>query len=344
MSNRHLPTLLAVFVFALSGCSGSKTTSAGGPVVLQGAGATAPLLAYSKWIEAYAKVEPAVKIHYEATGSGDGIAKLEQEKVDFAASDIPLTDEQMSKIRSRPYHFPALMGAIVPVYNLPGIIELKFSGETLAGIFSGRVKNWNDAALAKLNPGVALPSSRIAVLHRADASGSTYVFTDFLSKTSPRWKQEIGMGATVAWPTGDAQRGNEALAKAIKSTPASIGYVELNYANAQSLTYGAVQNAAGKFKKPDLEALGAAIEVAQGMKHDFRASLTNAPGENAYPICTLTWLIVPENIENPAKLKQLKSFLRWMYEDGQKIAMSMDYGVIQPPLRDYARDQVANLK
>lgn len=344
MLHRPLPTLCAAFALALSGCSSNNTTNAAGPLVLQGAGATAPLLAYSRWIEAYAKVEPAVRIDYKATGSGDGLARLEQAKVDFAASDIPLTDERMAAMKARPLHFPALMGAIVPVYNLPGIIELKFSGEALAGIFSGRIKNWNDPAMAKLNPGVALPSSRIVVVHRADSSGSTYVFTDFLSKTSPRWKAEIGMGATVAWPVGEGQSGNDALAKAIRSTPASIGYVELNYANAQQLTYGAVQNASGRFKKPDLEALGAAIEAAQGMKKDFRTSLTNAPGENAYPICTLTWLIVPERIENPAKLKQLKSFLRWIYEDGQKIAMSMDYGVIQPPLRDHVRDQIADLK
>ena len=333
----------AAVLLTLTGCGSAASKVPSGPVVLKGAGATAPYLAYSKWFEAYKSEEPNVEVQYQPTGSGEGIRQLEAGAVNFAASDIPLTDEQMAKFTVKPLHFPTLIGAIVPVYNITGVRDLKFTVEALAGIFSGKIKSWNDPALAKANPGVNLPSRHIVVVHRGDASGSTYVFTDFLSKVSDQWKKDIGQGETVNWPDGEAGNGSEALAELVKKTPNSIGYVELNYAVKQNLTYGAVKNAAGKFQKPDLEALGAAVDTAQNMTKDFRMSIVNASAPGAYPICTLTWLIVPRQTGSPAKQQAMKRFLRWAYGDGQKLAMQMEYGVLQPPLLDRVREQVGDI-
>jgi phosphate transport system substrate-binding protein len=342
---RHL---IAFFTFTicliLAGCGGAATSTApAGPVVLKGAGATAPYLAYSKWLEAYKKEDPATNIEYVATGSGDGLRQLEAGTVDFAASDIPLTDAEIATLKIKPLHFPTLIGAIVPVYNLPDIADLKFTGEALAGIFSGKIKSWNDPALAKTNPGVALPATRILVIHRSDASGSTHVLTDFLTQVNPAWKKDIGVGATVKWPVGQAVTRNEGLAEAVKKMPHSIGYVELNYAIEQKLPYGSVRNAAGKFQKPDLQALGAAVDAAQSQTSDFRVNIVNSKAEGAYPIATLTWLIVPSQIPDGAKQKAMKRFLRWAYAQGQKIAMQMDYDVLQPPLLDRVRDQIGDI-
>jgi phosphate transport system substrate-binding protein len=346
-SNLHR---IALYVFAplaaigLAGCSGQATSTApSGPVMLKGAGATAPYLAYSKWLDAYKKENPSVTIEYQPTGSGDGLESLKSGAVDFAASDIPISDEDLAKFKVKPLHFPTLIGAIVPVYNLPGVTDLKFSGDALAGIFSGRIKIWNDPALAKINPGVSLPSSRIIVAHRSDASGSTYAITDYLSKVNPAWKKDVGKGAVVQWLTGQSAAGNEGIAQLVKKTPNSIGYVELNYAGEQQLSHAAVQNSAGKFRKADLESMGAAIENAQNMKSDFRASIVNAASDKAYPVSTLTWLIVPSQISDLAKLKAMKAFLRWVYEGGQKLAMSTDYGVLQPPLLNYVNDQIGDV-
>jgi phosphate transport system substrate-binding protein len=326
------------------GCSGQATpTAPAGPVTLKAAGATAPYLAYSKWVDAYKKENATVTIEYQAIGSGEGLALLKSGTVDFAASDIPLSDAELATFKTKPLHFPTLIGAIVAVYNLPGVNELKFSGDALAGVFSGKIKTWNDPAIAKINPGVTLPASRIVVAHRSDASGSTYAFTDYLSKVSPSWKKGVGAGGTVQWPTGQSAAGNEAMAKLVKKTPNSIGYVELNYAGEQQLTHAALQNSAGQFRKADLESIGASIDKAQNMKSDFRASIVNAGSDKAYPITTLTWLIVPSQISDPAKLKATKEFLRWVYDGGQKLAMSTDYGVLQPPLLNYVNDQIGDI-
>ncbi|HJZ95528.1 MAG TPA: phosphate ABC transporter substrate-binding protein PstS [Candidatus Solibacter sp.] len=336
---------LALAAIGLSGCSSqANSTAPAGPVTLKGAGATAPYLAYTKWIDAYKKEAPAVTVQYQATGSGDGLKQLESGAVDFAASDVPLSDEEMARMSVKPLHFPTLIGAIVPVYNLAGIGELKFTGDTLAGVFSGKIKSWNDPALAKANSGVALPASRIVVVHRADASGSTFAFTDFLARVNEPWKSAIGADATVKWPVGEAAAGNEALAALVKKTPNSIGYVELNYAIEQQLAYGAVQNSGGKFRKADLESMGAAIDGVQNMKNDFRASIVNARADAAYPISTLTWLVVPSRFSDAGKLKAMKEFLRWIYGPGQKLAMSTDYGVLQPPLLNYVNDQVGEIQ
>jgi phosphate transport system substrate-binding protein len=337
-------TLALAAMLALTACGGETTPKdAAGPVSLKGAGATAPFLAYSKWVEEYKKVEPSLDLQYQPTGSGDGIRQLQAGTVDFAATDIPLTDEEAGKLKVKPLHFPTLVGAIVPVYNVPEVGSLQFSGETLAGIFSNTIKTWNDPALAKTNSGVALPASRITVIHRSDASGSTYALTDFFCRISDPWKTNIGQGATVNWPAGKAAEGNEGVAELVKKTPNSIGYVELNYAVTLKLPYGAVKNASGNYQKPEIEALGEAVDAALNMKKDFRISIVNAPAKKAYPICTLTWLIVPSQFNDARKTAAMKKFLRWCYDDGQKLVSSMEYDAIPSPLLNYVRDQVADI-
>lgn len=345
MRKNHTVAALAVstVLLLLSGC-GSGSNAPTGPAVLKGAGATAPYLAYSKWAEAFSKSEPGVKVEYQAIGSGEGIKQLEAGTVDFAASDIPMTDDAIGKMNTKPMHFPMLISSIVPVFHVEGLKELQFSAETLAGIFSGKIKSWNDPALAKDNPGAALPSARIAVVRRSDESGSTYALTDFLSRASAAWKKEHGDGPSRTLPAGIEVKGSEAMVDVVRKTANAIGYVDLNYANAGGLSLGAVKNAAGKFQKASIETQGSALDAAQNMTKEFRGSIANAPGEKTYPICTLTWLIVPSEFTNTAKGTMMKRFLRWAYMDGQKMAMPMDYGILQPPLIDRVRDQVEAIK
>jgi len=329
---------VAVIVFGFMGCSTSE------PVSLKGAGATAPYILYAKWVEAYRAAEPRLNLHYEPKGSGAGIEALKARTIDFAASDIPLTEEEIASMVVKPLHFPTAIEAIVPIYNIPNAPIMNFTGEVLAGIFSGRIRNWNDRSIAALNPKASLPANVIEVVHRSDGSGSTYALTDYLSEVSESWKKEIGRGATVKWPTGNGASGNAALAEKVKTTPYAIGYVELNYAIQEKLSYGYVRNAAGKFEKPDFRAMGAAADAVQNMKSDFRASLVNSPAAGAYPICTLTWLIVPSQISDAGKLREMKRVLRWAYSDGQQIALKMDYGVLQPPLLDAVREQIEKIR
>jgi len=336
--------LVIASITILGGCDGGKARETSGPVVLKGAGATAPYLAYAKWIADFKKDVPTVDVQYRPTGSGDGIQQLEAGSVDFAASDIPLDDSEMKKMKVKPFHFPTLIGAIVPVYNLPGLSkDLQFTGDALAGIFSGKIKTWNDPILVKANPDVTLPTKPIALVHRSDASGSTYALTEYLGQVSPVWKQNIGRGATVKWPAGESASGNEALAELVKKTPYTIGYVELNYAIEQKLAYGLVQNSSGKFRKPTLEALAAAIGSEEALLKDFRTPIANAASPEAYPICTLTWLLIPSEISDPAKQKEMKRFLRWGYDAGIKLAMSMDYGILPPKLLEAVKDQVEKI-
>lgn len=338
---RYFLYLAIALTLLLSGCSSGKAVGPAGPVVLKGAGATAPFLAYSKWMAEYNKNDPGLELQYQPTGSGDGIRQLEAGRVDFAASDIPLSDAEMQRLKVKPYHFPTLIGAIVAVYNLPGLsAELKFTGAALAGVFGGKIRSWNATALAKANAGTALPANRIVVIHRSDASGSTYALTDYLSQVNESWKTGAGRGATVKWPAGEAAEGNEAVAELVKKTPYSIGYVELNYAVEKKLSYGAVQNSAGQFRKPTLEALGAAVGTGDEVGKDFRGSIVNAPSADAYPICTLTWLVVPSVIPDLAKQKGMKRFLNWVYDSGIKLAMSMDYGILPPKTIDRVRFQI----
>lgn len=290
------------------------------------AGATFPFPIYSKWFQQY-KEKTGIQINYQSLGSGAGIKQLTERTVDFGASDKPVTDKQIAKFQVKPLHFPTVLGAVVPVYNLEGVSQsLKFSGEALAGIFMGSVKKWNDPAISNLNPGVKLPNEPIVVVVRSDGSGTSFVFTDFLAKVSPEWKLKVGADTAVNWPTGLRAKGNEGVSGFVKQTPYSIGYVELIYAISQKMGYGSVRNQAGNFVKADLTSVTAAAEAASNnFPADFRVSITNAPGAASYPISTFTWLLIPSKIEDPVKKKAITEFLTWMLSTGQQSAARLNY-------------------
>jgi phosphate transport system substrate-binding protein len=297
---------------------------------ITGAGATFPAPIYQKWFSEYHNKFPNVAINYQSIGSGAGIKQLTEGTVDFGASDMPMTDEQLGALKVKALHFPTVLGAVVPTYNVPGISEqLKFSGDTLAGIFLGKITKWNDPAIAKENPGVKLPNDDIVVVHRADGSGTSFIWTDFLSKVSPEWKQKVGANTSVKWPVGLGGKGNEGVAGQVKQTPHSIGYVELIYATQNNMGYGLVKNAAGNFIKADPNSVtAAAAAAAKNMPADFRVSITNPSGKNAYPISSFTWLLVPTNIPDAQKAKTIKDFLKWMLATGQGYATGMGYAPV----------------
>ena len=294
---------------------------------INGTGATFPAPIYQKWFGEYHTAHPAIAINYQSLGSGAGIAQLTAATVDFGASDMPMTDAQISKLPMKTFHFPTVLGAVVPTYNLPGVTQvLKFSPETLSGIFLGTITKWNDARLMKDNAGVKLPNADIVVAHRSDGSGTTFVWTDYLSKISPEWKSKVGFGTSVQWPTGLGGAGNEGVAGLVKQTPNSIGYVELIYAANNKMAYGSVENAAGTFVAASTESVSeAAAGAAKSMPADFRVSITNAPGKGAYPISSFTWLLIPSKIPDANKGKAIKGFIQWMLADGQKEAAAMYY-------------------
>ena len=294
---------------------------------ITGAGATFPYPVYGKWFDDYRKLHPTVQINYQSIGSGGGIRQLTEGTVDFGASDVPMTDDQLSKAKVKILHFPTVMGAVVPTYTLSEVSkELRFSGDTLAGIFLGQIKKWNDAKIKADNPGVGLPDAEITVVHRAESSGTTFIWTDYLSKVSGDWKGKVGSGAAVQWPVGLGGRGNEGVSGLVKQTPHSIGYVELIYALSNKMAYGSVKNAAGNYVLASLAGVTeAAAGAAKSMPDDFRVSITNAPGKGAYPISSFTWLLVPSKIDNAAKKKEIKEFLVWMLGPGQKIAPTLQY-------------------
>jgi phosphate transport system substrate-binding protein len=317
---------LPIALLLLTGCQSSAPT---GPVLLKGSGASFPQRAYAKWIGDYvAERSRLVKIEYTPNGSVQGVEDLIAGKVDFAGSDLPLTDEQMTRFAQKPLHFPAFLGAVVPVFNVPGVTRLNFSATVLAGLFSGRITTWNDPAIAALNPEATLPALAVKTVHRGDGSGSTYLLTSYLSQNKT-WKEKFGQGMTVKWPGGTSVSGSEAMADAVAKTPGSLGYVELNYANQKELSHGAVQNAAGKFQRATFESVGAAIDE-KALGEDFRGRAITASSEKAYPIASLTYLIVPSTFgENAAKAKQMRFFLEWIYTlDGQKAVNSLDYDLL----------------
>jgi phosphate transport system substrate-binding protein len=293
--------------------------------LINGAGATFPFPIYSKWFDQYSKLHPDVRINYQSIGSGGGIRQLQAGTVDFGASDSPMTNEQMAKMTIKPLHFPAVLGAVVPTYNVPGVSqELKFTPAALVGIFLGTVKKWNEPAIAKENPGVALPANDIVVVHRSDGSGTTFVWTDYLSKVSKAWGSRAGTGTSINWPVGLGAKGNEGIAGLVKQTPNSIGYVELVYAVQNRMSYGAVQNAAGSFVRADLAGVTAAA-ASTPMPDDFRVSIVNPPGKDAYPISSFTWLLIPSRIPDERNRTALTGFLKWMLADGQKMAGALSY-------------------
>lgn len=311
---------------------------------LNGAGATFPYPIYSKWFSEYNKLHPDVQINYQSIGSGGGIRQVTAGTVDFGASDGPMTDQQLSEAKTKIYHIPTVLGAVVPAYNIPGLKqELKFSGQTLAKIFLGQITNWNDPAISKENPGVTFPNANIVVVRRSDGSGTTYCFTDYLSKVSQEWAQGPGKGTSVKWPTGIGAKGNEGVAGMIRQMEGSIGYVELIYAEQNHIPYGSVKNAAGTYVKASLESLTAAAASAK-MPSDYRVSITNAPGKDAYPISTFTWLLIPQKNADANKQKILVDFLTWMVNDGQKMTKALTYAPLPQEVATKVKATIGQLK
>ncbi|MFI5347405.1 MAG: phosphate ABC transporter substrate-binding protein PstS [Elusimicrobiota bacterium] len=313
---KRILTILAVASLALPAVAAPVTT-------LNAAGATFPYPVYSKWFDEYHKVKPDLQINYQSIGSGGGIRQLTEKTVDFGASDGPMTDDQIAKAGGAVLHLPTVLGADVPAFNVEGVTELKFDGPALAGIFLGTITKWNDAALVKLNPGAKLPDMPITVVHRSDGSGTTYCFTDYLSKVSPDWKKKVGTGTAVNWPVGLGGKGNEGVMGLVKQNPGSIGYVELIYAMQNGVPYAAMKNKSGKFLKATVAGVTAAAAGVK-MPKDYRVSITDASGKDAYPISTFTWLLIyPKNPEGKGAV--IKDFLRWMLKDGQGMAPALGY-------------------
>ena len=294
--------------------------------MLNGAGATFPYPMYSKWFSEYNKLHPDVQINYQSIGSGGGIRQVLNGTVDFGASDGPMTDEQLKEAKVKILHIPTVLGADVPAYNIPGVSgEIKFTPDVLANIFLGKITSWNDPAIAKANPGVNLPNQTIIVVHRSDGSGTTYIWTDYLSKVSKDWESTVGKGTSVKWPVGLGGKGNEGVAGQIRQLQGSIGYVELIYAVENKITYGSVQNAAGNFVKASLDGVTEAAASVKSMPADFRVSITNAPGKTAYPISSFTWLLIPVQSKDAVRGKIITDFLNWMVTDGQKMTSQLSY-------------------
>jgi phosphate transport system substrate-binding protein len=294
---------------------------------INGAGATFPNPIYSKWFSEYGKAHPDTQINYQPIGSGGGIRQIMAETVFFGATDGPMTDEQLKGAPAPILHFPTVLGGDVPVYNLPEVTTpLKFTGELLANIYLGKVTKWNDPAIASVNAGVKLPATDIAVVHRSDGSGTTYIWVDYLSKVSPEFKTKVGVATSVSWPVGVGGKGNEGVSALVRQTPGSIGYVELIYALQNKISYGPVKNAAGEFVTASVQSVTAAASgAASNMPKDFRVSITNAPGKGAYPISSFTWMLFYENPKDKAQGKKMVDFMKWALTDGQKFAPDLGY-------------------
>jgi len=303
-------------------------------VDLTGAGATFPYPIYSKWFSDYAN-KTGVKINYQSIGSGGGIRQLSEQTVDFGASDGPMSDQELANAKGGPVlHFPTVMGAVVITYNVPGVRRaLNLSGDVIADIFSGKITKWNDARIVAQNPGVALPSSDILVVHRSDGSGTTYIFSDYLTSVSPAWATSLGKGKEIKWPVGLGGKGNEGVAGQVKQTPNSIGYVELAYAKQNKLPSANVRNAAGQYVAPSIASVTAAASSMKLPKNtDYRVSIANAPGKSSYPISSMTWILVYQNQPDRVKGTKLVNFLRWAYADGEKTASTLDYAPLPRPM------------
>jgi phosphate transport system substrate-binding protein len=293
---------------------------------INGAGATFPYPMYSKWFSEYHKAHSDVQINYQSIGSGGGIRQVLAGTVDFGASDGPMTDEQLSQAKMKILHIPTVLGAVVPAYNIPGVTgEVKFTPEALAGIFLGKITSWNDKAITSANSGMNFPNQPIVVIHRSDGSGTSYIFTDYLSKISNDWKNGPGKGTSVKWPVGLGGKGNEGVAGMIRQMEGSIGYVELIYAVQNKINYGSVKNSSGSFVKASLDSVTAAAASVKSMPADFRVSITNAPGKDAYPISSFTWLLIPTQSKDAAKGKIIADLLNWVETDGQKMTSELAY-------------------
>jgi len=305
-----------------------------GTILLNAAGATFPYPIYSKWFDVYHQKDPNVQINYQSIGSGGGIRQLLAGTVDFGASDGPMSDDQLKEAKFKILHFPTVLGAVIPIYNVAGVSgELNFTQKAIAGIYLGTITKWNDPEIAGANSGVKLPAADIVVVHRADGSGTSYIFTDFLAKVSDDWKNKVGKGTSVQWPVGLGGKGNEGVSGLVKQTPGSIGYVELIYAVQNGITFGKVQNASGKFVKADLAGVtAAAAAAAKEMPDDFRVSITNQSGPTVYPISSFTWLLIPAQISDASKRDAIKGFLKWMLTDGQGYNEGLAYARLPKPV------------
>jgi phosphate transport system substrate-binding protein len=313
--------LLTIAALALAGVSGTAAAQ------LTGAGATFPYPIYNKWFSDYA-AKTKVQINYQSIGSGGGVRQITEQTVDFGATDGPMSDEELARAKGGPImHFPTVLGADVIIYNVPGITRsLRLTGPAIADIFLGKITKWNDTRIATLNPGVRLPNSDILVVHRSDGSGTTYVFTDYLATISPEWATKVGRAKEVKWPVGLGAKGNEGVAGQVKQTPGSIGYTELAYARQNNLAFAHVQNAAGNFVEPTIASITAAAAGAKLPPNtDYRVSIVNAAGKDAYPISSFTWLLIYRNQTDAAKGKALRDFLKWAYAEGEKSAAALDY-------------------
>ena len=315
-------------------------------VQINGAGATFPYPIYSKWFSEYNKINPKVQINYQSQGSGAGIKQLTSRTVFFGATDAPMTPEQMKAAPGPVLHLPTVLGAVVPVYNIPGVKqELKFTGQVLANITLGKITKWNDPAITALNAGVNLPNTNIVVAHRSDGSGTTFIWVDYLSKVSPEFQKTVGVGTSVKWPVGVGGKGNEGVSGLVSQTPGALGYVELIYALQNNISYGAVQNSGGNFVRASIEAVTAAAAAATAkMPEDFRVSITNPSGKDAYPIASFTWLLLYENAEDKAQAKIMVDFMKWALTDGQKFAKELGYAPLPKALVDMELKALAKVK
>ena len=358
---KRLSLVLGVAAFAVacsSGADNSKkdsvgtaaagATQSGSGAALTGAGATFPYPIYSKWFDTYA-AKTGVKINYQSIGSGGGVRQLSEQTVDFGASDAPMSDEELSKAKGGPVqHIPTVLGAVCVTYNLPEVKQtLNLTGDLVADIYLGKVTKWNDSRIAALNKGVTLPSKDIVVVHRSDGSGTSYIFTDYLSDVSPAWKTSPGKGKDVSWPVGLGAKGNEGVTGQVKQTPGAVGYVELAYARQNNLPTAAIRNAAGQYVQPSIEAVTAAAAGAVAKlppTTDYRISIVNAPGAQAYPISSFTWILVYKTQPNATKGKQLMDFLHWALHDGEQLAPSLDYAPLPTALATRLDSTLSTIK
>jgi phosphate transport system substrate-binding protein len=335
-------TRLGRFLF---GCICLQLTQACtmGQMLINGAGATFPYPLYSKWFDEYAKLDPSVRFNYQSIGSGGGQKQILAQTVDFGASDGPMSDENLAKAPFKLLHIPTVAGAVVVTYKLPGSPTIKLDGPLIADIFLGKITNWKDARLAALNPGLKLPDMDVVVVHRSDGSGTSYIFTDFLSNVSKDWEKKVGHHPSVRWPTGLGAKGNEGVAGQVKQLPGAIGYVELAYAHQNNLPSAQIKNSAGNFVAPSLESVAEALATAK-IPDDFRFSMVNPPGENAYPISGATWLLVYQQQKDAAKGKKLVEFLEWAMTKGEAMASALDYAPLPPAVQSNVLDLVKTIK
>ena len=330
---------IALLCLALSVPAFAQTT-------LNGAGATFPYPMYSKWFSKYHDAHPDIQFNYQSIGSGGGIRQVLAGTVDFGASDGPMTDEQLAQAKTKILNVPTVLGAVVPAYNVSGVSgEIKFTPDVLAGIFLGKITNWNDKGIASANPGVNFPKDEpIVVIHRSDGSGTTFIFTEYLSKVSSDWQSQAGKGTSVKWPVGLGGKGNEGVAGMIRQMQGSIGYIELIYAVQNKITYGTVRNASGAFVKASLDSVTAAAASVKSMPADFRVSITNAPGKDAYPISSFTWLLIPAQAKDAAKGKIIADFLNWMVDDGQKMTADLTYAPLPASVVTKVKDEIKQVR